>query len=149
MRIEQEIKQKSPFRNEQHRAHVNIIFTYHWIMEQACRYVKAYDITMQQYNVLRILRGANAPLSTRTIRDRMLDRMSDTSRIVERLQQKGLVERAVSPRDKRLVDVTISEKGKALLAQMDANLKDFDDVMTNLDEEDAARLNDLLDKLRG
>jgi MarR family 2-MHQ and catechol resistance regulon transcriptional repressor len=149
MRIEQEIKQKAPFRSEKHRAHVNIVFTHNWITERSNRYVKAFDITLQQYNVLRILRGANGPLSTSAIRERMLDRMSDSSRIVDRLCQKGLVERSVSARDRRLVDVAILPKGLELLVEMDRKLADFDDVMNALSEEEAAQLNNLLDKIRG
>ncbi len=149
MRIEQEIKQKAPFRSERHRAHVNLIFTHNWLVERVNSIVRDFDITLQQYNVLRILRGADEPLSTSDIRERMLDRMSDSSRIVDRLSQKGLVERAVSSRDRRLVDVTISPKGRDLLRAMEQQLTAFDSVMDGLSEEEAAQLNDLLDKLRG
>lgn len=149
MRIEQEIKQKAPFRGERHRASVNLMFTHNWLTERVTEYVKGFDITMQQYNVLRILRGAEGPLSTSAIRERMLDRMSDSSRIVERLCQKGLVSRCTAQRDRRLVDVNISPKGIALLAEMDGKVAQMDAILQNITEEDALLLNELLDKIRG
>lgn len=149
MRIEQEIKQKTPFRSERHRAHVNLMFTHNWLTERVTEYVKRFDITMQQYNVLRILRGAEGPLSTSAIRERMLDRMSDSSRIVERLCQKGLVSRCTAQRDRRLVDVSISPKGIALLTEMDGKVAEMDTILQNITEEEALLLNELLDKIRG
>ena len=96
----------------------------------------------------RILRGAGKPLSTLQIRQRMLDKMSDTSRIVDRLVKKNLVKKNTCESDKRLVDVTITEKGKALLEEMDAKQELMDNVLKNLDEAEAQKLNELLDKIR-
>jgi DNA-binding MarR family transcriptional regulator len=137
------------FRNEKNKAMVNLLFTYGWTMGQIKRFVSAEDITPQQYNILRILRGSlPMPLSTMQIRERMLDKMSDTSRIVDRLVTKELVKKSVSPTDKRLVDVLITEKGKALLDRLDNRNNDLDSVFKNLSDEEASALSNLLDKLR-
>ena len=92
MSIEKDIQQQK-FRNEYHKTVVNLIFTYKWITEKTKQFFEKGDITSQQYNILRILRGAGKPLSTLQIRQRMLDKMSDTSRIVDRLVKKELVQK--------------------------------------------------------
>jgi DNA-binding MarR family transcriptional regulator len=117
-------------------------------MENTRKHLDQYDLTNQQFNILRILRGAGEPLSTLQIRQRMLDKMSDTSRIVDRLVKKGLVSKVVCSSDRRLVDVTISEKGKLLLTEMDKHENEWDSLLKNLNEKEAAELNNLLDKLR-
>jgi MarR family transcriptional regulator, 2-MHQ and catechol-resistance regulon repressor len=106
-------------------------------------------ITAQQYNILRILRGAGKPISTLQIRERMLDKMSDTSRIVDRLITKGLVKKLTCKNDRRLVDVIISDKGKKLLERLDTRQDEMDGILNNLSEKEAATLSDLLDKIRG
>ena len=111
-------------------------------------FLDAEDITPQQYNILRILKGSNKPMSTMAIRERMLDKMSDTSRIVERILKKGLVEKRVCPSDKRLVDVTISQKGIAVLEKIDKSNDRLDSILQGLTTEEAAVLNQLLDKMR-
>ena len=107
-----------------------------------------HDITSQQFNILRILRGAGEALSTLQIRQRMLDKMSDTSRIVDRMVKKGLTKKGVCKSDKRLVDVTISDKGIALLEKMDECQEEMDAILKNLSEDEAKMLNVLLDKIR-
>ncbi len=94
MSIEKDIQQ-SKFRNEYHKTVVNLIFTYNWITEKTKQFFEKGDITSQQYNILRILRGAGKPLSTLQIRQRMLDKMSDTSRICDRLVKKELVQKVI------------------------------------------------------
>lgn len=148
MTIEQAIKQKTPFKNEWHRAMVNLFFTSNWVGDQVKNQLKSHDITPQQYNVLRILRGAGGPISTSDIRDRLLDKMADASRMVERLCQKKLVERNVCPYDKRLVDVVITVEGANLLAEIDQHQEMLGSPLNTLTEEEAKTLNDLLDKLR-
>lgn len=112
--------------------------------------MEPFDITMQQYNVLRILRGSHPePISTQEIRRRMLDKMSDVSRIVDRLILKKLVSKRVCDSDKRLVDVTISEEGLSLLSKMEAYELEMDHIINSISEEEAAELNRLLDKMRG
>jgi len=147
MSIEKDINQKS-FRNEFQKSVINLIYTYNWISERSKTFLDKYDITSQQFNILRILRGAGDPLSTLQIRQRMLDRMSDTSRIVDRLLKKGLVEKVVCKTDKRLVDVTISEKGSRLLEKLDKYQDEMDGIVKNLSEPEAQMLNTLLDKIR-
>lgn len=105
---------------------------------------------MQQYNILRILRGAKQPLSTMKIRERMLDRMSDTSRIIDRMIAKGIVEKKLNDSDKRLVDITITEKGIAILHALDEMNDELDNIVAcSISGEEAKMLNDLLDKMRG
>ncbi len=147
MTIEKDINQPK-FRNEYQKAIINFIYTFNWMNEQVNQLFERYDITQQQFNILRILRGAGQPLSTMQIRQRMLDRMSDTSRIVDRLVKKGLVKKNTCKADRRLVDVIITEKGQKLLEKLDACNDEMDAVFKNLDEEDAQVLNQLLDKIR-
>lgn len=147
MSIEKDIQQQV-FRNEYQKATVNIIFSANWVQEKVKNFLDADNITPQQFNILRILRGSKKPLSTLQIRERMLDKMSDTSRIVERLQKKGLVEKKTCHEDKRLVDIVISEKGLALLEKLDRRHVELDNVIQSLTTEEAKILNRLLDKLR-
>ena len=148
MKIEEAIQTKG-FYNEWHKASVNLIYTYNWLQEQVKTFLKGYGLTYQQFNVLRILRGAHpTPISTATIRERMLDKMSDTSRIVDRLCQKDLVVRKPCKQDKRLVDVTISDRGLKILEKIDNNSTELDGFL-KLSEKEAVQLNSLLDKSRG
>lgn len=150
MRLEDEIKQVKPFRNERQRAMVNILFTSGWVEDRLREFMKPYGLTQQQFNVLRILRGSEPdPLSTSCIRDRMIDRMSDASRIVDRLVKKGLVNRVQCPRDRRLVEVRISEQGLELLQRIDTQQEFMHGSIGNLSEAELQQLNSLLDKLRG
>ncbi len=147
MSLETDISQ-SHFRNEHQKAAINLIYSYNWLNEQMRSFFERVDITSQQFNILRILRGAGKPLSTLQIRQRMLDKMSDTSRIVDRLIAKGLVKKVVCKSDKRLVDVSITDKGKKLLEKMDKHEPEMDALISALSETDAKTLNKLLDKLR-
>lgn len=150
MSLEQEIKQEKGFASERHKALVNIMFTESWLRSQMSEILKPYDLTLQQYNVLRILRGSNPkPLSTSCIRDRMLDKMSDASRIVDRLFKKNLLDRKICSADKRLVDVFISKEGLKVLAQIDERMASFHDNMNSITEDEARVLNRILDQIRG
>lgn len=149
MGIQEDIKQKRAFRSEYQKAAVNLLFTYGWLQEKIRLAIEPFDITMQQYNVLRILRGSHPePISTQEIRKRMLDKMSDVSRIVDCLILKKLVQKRVCELDKRLVDVTISEAGLALLAKMESYENQMDNILDAITESEAAELNHLLDKMR-
>jgi len=149
MGIEKDIHQ-THFTGESQKGLINIIYTYHWLTEQIRKFLAEEDITMQQFNILRILRGSDPkPLSTLTIRDRMLDKMSDTSRIVDRLVLKGYVEKRVCASDKRLVDVNITKEGKKILQRIDAKDAAMTGIMSNLKDEELKKLSQLLDKLRG
>jgi DNA-binding MarR family transcriptional regulator len=147
MSIEKDIQQPK-FRNEYHKTVVNLIFTYNWITEKTKQFFEKGDITSQQYNILRILRGAGKPLSTLQIRQRMLDKMSDTSRIVDRLVKKELVQKVICKTDRRLVDVTMTDTGMQLLDRLDSYNEQMDSMLGNLSEEEAKMLNQLLDKIR-
>ena len=147
MGIEQDINQTN-FRNEFQKAAINFIFTFNWLNDKMRVFFEKEDITSQQFNILRILRGAGKPISTLQIRQRMLDKMSDTSRIVDRLLAKELVVKNTCPNDKRLVDVSITEKGKKLLEKIDAYNQDMDAIFDNLSESEARSFNNLLDKVR-
>jgi len=146
--IEKDIHQND-FRNAKQKAMINLLYTYGWTLEKIKSFLAREDITHQQFNILRILRGAAPqPLSTLQIRERMLDKMSDTSRIVDRLVAKNLVKKETCPKDKRLVDVTITDKGLKLLKKLDAASDYMDEVMQNLSEKESEMLSTLLDKLR-
>jgi DNA-binding MarR family transcriptional regulator len=147
MGIEQDINQ-AVFRNELQKSVINLIYTYNWMTEKMNAIFDREGITSQQFNILRILRGAGKPLSTLQIRQRMLDKMSDTSRIVDRLVLKGLVKKNTCEDDKRLVDVIITAKGKTLLEKFDGYQEEMDCVFGALSTEEAQMLNRLLDKIR-
>jgi MarR family 2-MHQ and catechol resistance regulon transcriptional repressor len=147
MGIEQDINQ-TKFRNIQQKAAINFIYTYNWMNERMKTFFDLHEITQQQFNILRILRGAGQPLSTLQIRQRMLDKMSDTSRIVDRLVIKNLAKKVVCKADKRLVDISITDKGKKLLAKIDLRQSELDGVLGRLSNADAVILNKLLNKIR-
>lgn len=147
MKLEEEIKQ-SHFRNEYQKAMINLAFTQYRFGEKVKTIFDRFGLTPQQFNILRILRGAKHPMSTLQIRERMLDRMSDTSRIVDRLVAKQLVAKSLCPTDKRLVDVTITNEGKKVLQQLDGCSAEMDDLLHGLSEAEAVQLNQLLDKAR-
>ncbi|MGZ5286391.1 MAG: MarR family winged helix-turn-helix transcriptional regulator [Flavisolibacter sp.] len=149
MGIEKDIQQQN-FTSARQKAMINILFTYGWVIEKVREFLSKEDITHQQYNIMRILRGSHPkPLSTLQIRERMLDKMSDTSRLVDRLVIKGLVKKTTCAKDKRLVDVTITDKGQRLLKKLDTEADHIDEIMGPLSENDAEMLSLLLDKLRG
>jgi MarR family 2-MHQ and catechol resistance regulon transcriptional repressor len=146
--LEKDIQQFN-FVSEKQKALINLLYTYGWVIEKIRDFLSKDDITHQQFNILRILRGSQPnPLSTLQIRERMLDRMSDTSRIVDRLVIKGLVKKSICSKDKRLVDVVITEKGQKLLKKIDTEVDHVASIMGNLSDEEAIQLNELLDKLR-
>ena len=149
MSIEKDIQQMS-FVSSKQKAMINVLYTYGWLIERIKNFLANEDITHQQFNILRILRGAHPqPLSTLQIRERMLDKMSDTSRIVDRLITKDLVKKTICPADKRLVDVVITDKGQELLKKIDKESDHVSSIMSNLSESDAEMLSSLLDRLRG
>ena len=148
MGIEEDIQQKR-FENEWQKLNINLIYTTNWVRDKTKDFFEPFGITSQQFNVLRILRGNHPePYTTSKIRERMLDKMSDVSRIVDRLCAKGLTARSVCDSDRRLVDVVITDEGLELLKSMDEVSSFAADLLSNLDQEDAEKLNDLLDKIR-
>jgi DNA-binding MarR family transcriptional regulator len=149
MHIEEEI-QSTNFEDNYHKAVVNITYTYGWLNNVfRCKFEK-HNLTNQQFNVLRILRGQYPKAATvNLIKERMLDKMSDASRIVDRLVQKGLVSRCTNNKDRRAVDIQISDLGLDVLSKMDVEFKTKEVLKNNLSEEEAEKLSELLDKLRG
>ncbi len=140
---------QAKFRSAHQKAAINIIYTYNWLMERVRDMLSEEGLTNQQFNVLRILRGSQPePLSTLQIRERMLDKMSDTSRIVDRLVKKKLVSKKTCKHDKRLVDICITQYGLNLLARIDKKEAMLDDSLKNLSDEEATLLSDVLDKIR-
>jgi DNA-binding MarR family transcriptional regulator len=149
MRLEEEIKQKK-FRNEFHKLTVNLHYTNNWLLNIHKSIFERFGITPNQFNILRILRGQHpGSASVNLLKERMLDKTSDASRLVERLRLKGLVERNRCPNDRRRANVIITEKGLDLLKEIDKCDDDFDRALSNLSENEAKLLNDLLDKMRG
>jgi DNA-binding MarR family transcriptional regulator len=148
MELETEIKTK--FENDYHKMVVNIIYTYSWVSDLLKQRLGKHQITLQQFNILRILRGQYPnPATINLLKERMLDKMSDASRIVERLVQKGLVTRCINQKDRRAVDIVINEKGLELLKKLDPVITPIDVLKANLSDAEAKQLNVLLDKLRG
>lgn len=150
MRLEEEIKQKN-FKNEYEKGIINLIYTYNWLDTRMKAFFKAYDITPQQFNILRILRGQHPnPCTVNLLKERMLDKMSDASRIVERLRIKKLLVRNISSKDRRSVDIMISQAGLDLLEKLDSDIEQVHkDIFTNLTPHEASQLNALLDQMRG
>jgi DNA-binding MarR family transcriptional regulator len=147
MGIEQDIQQPN-FRNEFQKMGINLLFTANWLNEQIGKMLSEEGVTQQQYNILRILRGSATPLSTLKIRERMLDKMSDTSRIVDRLIAKELVVKNTCEKDKRLVDIILSPKGISLVDQLDQYNERIDALLKGINESEAKTMNQILDKIR-
>ena len=128
---------------------VNILYTGNWMHFSLNKALKPFGLTVQQYNVLRILRGQYPkPCTVNLIVDRMLDKSSNASRIVERLVAKGLAERKQCEKDRRAVDVVITQNGLDLLEQSDVKIEDVQHTYEVLTDDEARTLNELLDKLR-
>lgn len=149
MGLEEEIQQSS-FKSEHQKLLINLIYTNNHIINKMNSFFKAMDLTRQQYNVLRILRGQHPqPVTVNEIKERMLDKMSDASRIVQRLKSKNLVECSQDKEDRRALAVGITKKGLHLLKDTDEQIGGFEHLLENLSTEEANQLNILLDKLRG
>ena len=148
MNIEEEIKQ-AVFRSPHQKAYINLVYTAGWVEQQQSKQFKPFGVSLPQYNVLRILRGQYPkPATVSMLIERMLDKTSNASRIVDKLVAKGLVTRQQCPSDRRTVDVLISEKGLGLLKQMDELEGGKGTGITNLSDEEALQLSNLLDKVR-
>lgn len=148
MRLEEAIKQTVPFASPQRKALVNLLFTANQVSADMKRLFKSHGLTMKQYNILRILNGASRPVCLAFIRERLLDRLSDVSRILDRMENGGLIVKTPSNMDKRLVDVQLSDKGSAMLEEVSAHQEELDAFMGPLTDADVEELNRLLDKIR-
>ena len=149
MSIEDDIH-STKFEDNFQKVAINIAYTDGWFKNNFPTHFEKYNLTSQQYNLLRILRGQYPkPATVNLLKERMIDKMSDASRIVDRLVQKELVSRCTNTKDRRAVDVHIHDKGLDILSKMDAEFKVKDILQKNLTAEEASTLSDLLDKLRG
>lgn len=149
MKLEDELKMEK-FKSEFQRTMLNIIFTAYWLEDRSSELFKEHDISMQQYNVLRILRGQKGkPVNLFLIQDRMIHKMSNATRLVEKLRLKGYVKRATCESNRRKVEITITDKGLQLLDELEPKIKKSEtDTFSSLNEKEAAQLGRLLDKLR-
>lgn len=149
MKIEEEIRQK-PFKDVYNKAVVNLLYTHSYLVTRQSKIFKPFDLSPEQYNVLRILRGQHpTPITVSSIQDRMLNKMSNASRLVEKLKLKDMVNRTECAEDRRQVDITITEKGLAVLKELEEEVKKFNKDTLHLTEAEVETLNELLDKLRG
>jgi DNA-binding MarR family transcriptional regulator len=148
MKIEDEIKQRT-FKDDYQKAYINLVFTAGWLQLRQSAQFKDYNLTSPQYNILRILRGQHPkPSTVNMLIERMLDKTSNASRIVDKLEAKALVTRKVCPSNRRAVDIRITEAGLELLTQMDTVISLQNLGLANLTPEEAAQLSNLLDKIR-
>ncbi|MBL4643606.1 MAG: MarR family transcriptional regulator [Flavobacteriaceae bacterium] len=136
----------SKFLNNKIKALINIKYTANWINSQENDFFKQYGISPQQFNILRILRGANEPIKVQVIKDRMIERAPNATRLMDKLCDKQFIERIRCDHDRRVVYISISKQGLELLQTIDANIKL--DFIENLSEEEAKQLSYLLDKIR-
>lgn len=149
MKIEEAIKQKE-FKDPYNKAVVNLLFTHGHIVSKQSNLFKPFGLSPEQYNVLRILRGQNGnPITVSSIQDRMLNKMSNASRLVEKLKQKNLVVREECPTDRRQVDILITPKGLEVLEKLENAIYNLNRELIQLTEDEVEQLNFLLDKLRG
>ena len=149
MEIEKEIKQDK-FKDEVHKLMINQLFTGKWITNLIAKQLKPFKLTNQQYNVLRILRGQGKNyISVNAISGRMIDKMSNVSRLIDKLVEKNLVVRKVNKEDRRQADIAISQKGLDLVNSIEKTEPDLKLNFNTLSDEEAKQLNKLLDKLRG
>lgn len=147
MRIEDEIKSK--FKSDYHKLVVNLHLTYMRLTETFQSLMKEHNLTATQYNVLRILRGQKqVPASIGLIKERMIERNSDVSRVIDRLLKKDLIERKENKLDRRQRDIIINQKGLDLLEVIDKSEDEFVQSFDHVSVEEVRMMNDLLDKIR-
>lgn len=147
-RIGEELK--STFESEQQQAMLNVLFTANWFRSEQVRLFKPYGISPEQYNILRILRGAKEKMNMNCVKDRMIDRAPNATRLTDKLITKGLVVRERSETDRRVVFVSISEQGSQLLKDLDVQTRGSAmRTMQHFTENDAQELNRILDAVRG
>jgi len=148
--IEEAIKQPT-FKSAQHRAHVNIVYTSAWLNQTTAQALKPFSLSLQQFNILRILRGRGGkPATVKLLTERMLDKMSNASRLVDKLKEKGYVERLECMDDRRRVDILITKTGLDVISKASYAVEAARKIaFSPLSEAEAQELSDLLDKLRG
>lgn len=148
-KIEKAIKQ-SEFKDSYNKVVVNLLYTHSYLVNFQTAVLKPMDLSPEQYNVLRILRGHQGkPATIAAIQERMLNTMSNASRLVDKLKIKGLVKREECLKNRRKVDVLITDKGLQLLESLEPQIATANKKAVQLEENEVAHLNNLLDKLRG
>ena len=148
MKLEDEIKQ-TKFKSEHQKLTINIMYTSNWLIAHHSKHLKQYGLTPEQFNLLRILRGQHPkPATVNLIIERMLNKMSNASRLVEKLRKKGLVERSTSEEDRRACDVMITKKGLSILSELDKDEKELNKIIHGISDSEAKKINALLDKMR-
>ncbi len=149
MKLEDEIKQ-SKFESNYQKAIINIIYTSNWLRDQQMDVFRAFDVLPQHYNVLRIIKGKHPnPCSPGEIKEVMLDKGNDVTRLVDKLVKKGLVKRNLCESNRRKIDITITEKGLTFIKELNDPMKKQLSVMKKtVSEKEAGFLSDILDKLR-
>ncbi len=149
MKLEEEIVQQK-FESDYHKAAINIFYTSNWLANLHTDVFKTYNLTLPQFNILRILRGQYPDVvNLKLIKKRMIDKMPDVSRLIERLREKGLVDRKICESDRRHMDICITQKGLDLLKVLDEDLREINKRFSTLNDAEVETLNNLLDKLRG
>ena len=148
MNIEQEL-QMQHFESDEQKAYLNVLFTASWMKSRINQWLKDYDLTHEQLNVLRIVRGQHSkPVCVRDISERMIDRNSNTTRIIDKLEVKSLLRRSQSEEDRREMVIVLTDRGKELLKKVDAGFRDTDFRLAALTQAEAQVLSALLDKMR-
>jgi DNA-binding MarR family transcriptional regulator len=146
--IEEEIQQ-GHFADLADKAIINVVFTANLFQARMTQLLKPFGLTLQQFNILRILRGQHGnPIALFEVKRRMIDRNPDVSRIVDRMVRKGLIERAVCPSDKRQADLRLLPKGETTLAATDPVIEQSGQLQRDMPAADLAKLSSLLDRLR-
>jgi MarR family 2-MHQ and catechol resistance regulon transcriptional repressor len=146
MKIEERVQ--ANFSSEQQKVIINLRITSNVIAAYQQQFMDRFDLTMPQFNILRILRGAKGPINVNTVKERMIERSPNTTRLMDKLIEKGLIERIRCEQDRRVVYVSISELGQDLLSQIDRAPEFSNITKPTISDQDAAQLSDLLDKLR-
>lgn len=136
----------STFANNRIKALLNILYTANWISNHQNDFFKSFGISPQQYNILRILNGADEPLNVQVIKDRMIERAPNATRLMDKLCAKQFIDRLPCEHDRRVVKIAITKNGKNLLKSIPNNFNN--ELLKNLDESEAEQLSQLLDKMR-
>lgn len=136
----------SSFKDNRTKALINILYTANWITAKQNTFFAKFGLSPQQYNILRILRGANKPLTMQTVKERMIERAPNATRLTDKLCAKSLIERIPCETDRRVVHIAITNKGRKLLEEISEDFNE--DWLKNITEKEASLLSDLLDKLR-
>lgn len=136
----------SKFENEKQKALINIMYTANWINSFQNEFFKSFRISPQQYNILKILNGASEPLKVQTIKDRMIERSPNATRLMDKLCAKHLIDRIPCEDDRRVVHIAITSKGKTLLETISSDF--YENLVEKLTETEARQLNQILDKMR-